>query len=356
MFPEDEEDPTQALGSIPPEVLAFVVEQQKKRQAEQDAADAGTLEQFKAMDAADAETNRGNALRHGISNSMDRFLGRPTRPYEAPRVDQNVRAFLAQKAQRKAPSPLEELARLAQASRAMREPAVKPQPPTMAAPDETLRSELKKYGLNPDIFPTVGLAHAALNAAMQAGRSATNQAVAAERTEEAKVKGEERKADAAVKRETAKAVADLDAAVEEADAVIAEVKKNPAAFYATAKIGEYLGDGLVGKVAGRVQSNTRDPKDTATRAVVLQRAYKLKNQLAGAAVSEGERKSIEEFNPSENDTAEQIIAKIEGMKRLAQIMREAKAKRLGADAPAPPAPASAPPAPSRPGDKYLKGK
>lgn len=357
MFPEDEEDPTQALGPIPPELLAFVTEQQKKRQAEQDASDAATMEQLKAIDSSGAETARGNALRHGISSSMDRFLGRPTTAYQAPQVDQNVRAFLLQKAQRKAPSQLEDLARTAQAMRALREPPIKPQAPTMAVPDETLRSELKRYGLNPDIFPTVGLAHQALNAAMQSGRSATNQVVAAERGEEAKVRAEDRKAEATVRREGVKAVGDLDTAVEEADAVIAEVNRNPSAFSSTAKLDEYLGSGLVGKVVNRVQANTRDPKHTATRAVVLQRAYKLKNQLAGAAVSAQEKASIEEFNPAENDTAEQIVAKLEGMKRLAQIMREAKAKQHGVAQPAKADPLpTAPAAPARPGDKYLKGK
>lgn len=115
MYPYDEEqdkEPT-GLGPIPPELLAIVQADAEEKAKAQEASDATVLEQLKGADADSKANARANLLMQGFGNATAHFLGQPGQRMQMPKVDDNVRAFLVSKAQRKAPSKLETLAQLA---------------------------------------------------------------------------------------------------------------------------------------------------------------------------------------------------------------------------------------------------
>jgi hypothetical protein len=326
------------------------------------------------QDAEAARSNTRQDLKEGIGRSMSYFLGQPVNPDRGPpKVDDAVRKFLISRKMGAAQDPsalakLEETLTDIQDKRRKGEPA----PAAWGATPGMTRGEAMAAGFGhaPKAldFGDQPITQSDLDYAKSLGIDARplktrkemlaqiNSRLSAGFQVNAQVDAEGRKKVAEDKKTAEGAVRAVDETLAEAEYLKSEVDKNPGAFSATANLAEYVGgDGPVAKVVGRVQSSNRAPKDISTRSVVLKKAYEIKNKLAGAAVSVQEKASIDAFNPSDNDTAPEIKAKIDALIGAIKAARAAKAAGYPdlAPPPRPSAVPAAPAGPARPGDRYL---
>jgi hypothetical protein len=313
---------------------------------------------MKLLEAQDREASSANALqdlREGVTKSMNYFTGRPVAASEGPpKMDDAVRRYVVSR-KLGAQHPVDPLDQEIKTLRARLLGKELLAPPKQENPgDEPLGPAdhvyAKSLGINSAPLKTRRELLAQVNSRLAAGFAADTKEAA-----------EERKVTNAEIKTVNGAIREIDTSLAEAEFLLREVESNPAAFSVTSHMAGYLGDesGL-GKIVERVQASNRDPRDIETRAVVLKKAYEIKNKLAGAAVSKQEKASIDAFNPSDNDTSQEIMAKTKAVISMAKSMRDARLKQLpGASVPTSPQPASVPasvPPRSRSsgaGDKYL---
>jgi hypothetical protein len=148
---------------------------------------------------------------------------------------------------------------------------------------------------------------------------------------------------------------DVRKSLDELDDVVATIgetqrliNSRPKAFGWGSAMGDWVPGPVGGRLLGSLENKRRDPEDTKVRTVVFQYAQDIVHKLAGASQSAQEISAIRAFAPDPNDSAETLLAKLEGAFGVASARQRRLYGTYLPDA-APPgaaAPMAAPPAPA----------